>query len=163
MLLRIIHNLKSKSRKGFGIHSPFVYQFQREILNSKAWDCVLLSSNQRREKRILKVLIRMIKYFGLNKLLILSDVYQRQFNRHGLVYDNNPKENRKYDLLVLGATDFINESFVAKKSFVVLLGNQMEMKQNLFSQKCDVFLNLYSFGICVFREGLSHEEFKLKF
>lgn len=163
MFLRVIHNLKSKSRKGFGIHSPFVYQFQREILNSKARDYTWLSSNKRKQRRVFAMLIRMIKHFELSKLLIFSTHYQKEFEIEHLLYDSNPKQNTKYDLLVLDAMDSTTGSFLSRNSFVMLIGNQEQMNQNFFRQKCDVFLNLYDFGICIFREGLSRQEFDLKF
>lgn len=40
ILLRLLHIIKSDSNKGFGIHSPFVFDFVVNVLNEKRVLCV---------------------------------------------------------------------------------------------------------------------------
>ena len=58
ILLRLLHIIKSDNNKGFGIHSPFVFNFVVNVLNEKngyyAYSEIENVSSSSKQKKYLK-------------------------------------------------------------------------------------------------------------
>lgn len=156
---KILHNITAASRRGFGIHSPFVFHFQKEILNPK------FSINPfyiREHNKVLRMLLRMIAYFDLRMPLLLNSEYRKDLETYNINFSTLPVKSSGYDLVVLDANDFFDEDYLAEEAFVVLMGKHSSMQKNPLKHRCSVFLDMYNVGVCVFRSGLSRQEFKMK-
>lgn len=156
---RILHSLKASSRKGFGIHSPFVFRFQREILNSQA---AAGHSYAKECNKVLRMLLFMIAHFKLKMPLLLNGEYRKGFENYRVDFCTLPVKSKGYDLVVLDAEEFLDENHLKDEAFVVLTGKYDAIQKNPLKNRCSIFLDLYSAGVCVFRKGLSRQEFKLK-
>lgn len=158
LVQKIQHNFKAIPRKGFGIHSPFVFRFQREVLNPKRPQ----GQYAKESNKVLRMLLRMTAYFDLKNPLLLTNEYREGFENYQVDYSTLPVKSRGYDLVVLDALDFFDENYLSPNAFVVLTGKQENMQKNPLKRRCSVFLDLYSAGVCIFKKGLSQQEFKLK-
>lgn len=156
---KIIHRFTASSKKGFGIHSPFVFNFQRKVLNPNLRRGQFYSNEA---NKVLRLLLRMTSYFNLNAPLLLNSEYRHGFEGYEIDYGTLPIKSSGYDLVVLNADDFFDENYLADEAFVVLKGKHAHIEGNPLRNKCNVFLDLYDVGICVFKKGLSRQEFKMK-
>ncbi len=162
LIQKIRHRLKSHSKKGFGIHSPFVFEFQQKVLYSQKSEEGVLASYGKEQDKVLRLVLRMCEYFDLQNILLLAESYHKGFDRYSVRYDVQSTPDKKYELVVVNASEGFNAVRLAKKAFVVLIGAREELLENALRHKCEVFLDLYEIAICVFNEGLSKQEFKLR-
>ncbi len=163
LIQKLIHKLKSHPQKGFGIHSPFVFHFQREVLHPNKGSR-FYGEYAKEQDKVVRLLLRMRSYFNLDCLLILGDNYQRAFENYAIPYDTELASMKKYDWVLLNTKESFDVSYLADEAFVVLIGDRDReaLLENTLRKKCNVFLDLYEIAICVFNNGLSKQEFKLK-
>lgn len=159
---KLLHRLTALSRKGFGIHSPFIFNFQCKVLNPKKEDKTLYLQINKEPDKVLRSILRMQIYFDLHNSLVLVKKYQKGFEKYKVSYTAVPYTPQNYNLVVLDATRSFSEKWLQKEAFVVLSGTYKEILQHPLRKKCIVFLNLYYIGICIFKQGLSHQEFRLR-
>lgn len=160
---KILHKLKSRPKRGFGIHSPFVFCFQREVLHPKKKNARLLYKTYENEQdKILRLLLRIYTYYKVQEVFLGTEFAEKGFEKYGIAYDNELELSKKYKLAVIGTSSKLDENCLCNQAFVVLTGNRAQILENPLREQCDVFLDLYEIGICVFDKGLSKQEFKLK-
>lgn len=155
-----LHNLTASPKRGFGIHSPFVFRFQQEIVNAKGneEDTNYNGANY----KILRMLLRMHSFYSLKSPLLLSGTYREGFEQLRIPYSTLPIKRNGYDLVVLDSTDFFDENYLKQEAFVILTGNHEKMHSHPLKYRCNVFLDFYSAAVCVFNKGLSAQSFKMK-
>ncbi len=161
LVKKTIHKLLAHSKKGFGIHSPFVFRFQREVLHPNK-GARFYGEYAKEQNKVVRLLLRMRSYFNLDCLLVVGDTYQRVFENYAIPYDTELVSTKKYDWVLLNTTESFDVSCLADEAFVVLIGDREALLGNTLRKKCNVFLDLYEVAICVFNKGLSKQEFKLK-
>ncbi len=105
----------------------------------------------------------MLAYFDLKSPLLLKDKFCEEFFMRNIPYYISPEEVGKYDMVLMDSADSFEREYLAEKAFVILEGKRQEILKNPLRKNCEVFIDLYYVGICVFRKGLSKQEFKLKF
>ncbi len=159
---RLRHRFTALSRKGFGIHSPFIFDFQRKILHPKRQDKALYLQINKEKNMALRAVLRMQIYFNLSKILVCPKNWQKGFDQYGFAHDISPQNTQTYDCIVINATDNLAEKWLKEEAFVILIGEYNTVLQHQLRKKCNVFLDLYDIGICIFKKGLSKQEFKLR-
>ncbi len=162
LIEKIGHSLKSHSKRGFGIHSPFVFDFQQRVLHSQKKGESIFAGYSKEQDKVLRLVLRMCAYFNLQSILLLGELYCKGFDRYSIRYDAQVAAEKKYELVVVNASEDFNAVCLENKAFVVLTGGRRAILENPLRQKCEVFLDLYEIGVCVFNKGLSKQEFKLR-
>ncbi len=162
LIQKTIHNLKANSKKGFGIHSPFVFEFQQKVLHPQKKGENIFAGYSKEQDKTLRLLLRMRAYFDLENILLSAELYHKGFDRYSVRYDAQSAAEKKYELVVVNTSEDFNAINLAKEAFVVFTGERRAIMENVLRQKCEVFLDLYEIGICIFNRGLSKQEFKLK-
>ncbi len=162
MKQKLLHRLTALSRRGFGIHSPFIFDFQRNVLHPKKRNAQLYLPFHKEPNKVLKLLLRMRVYFHLGTPLVLTKQYQRGFDKYGIAYQTLQNPAQKYDWAVINATQPLSKNVLQKEAFVILTGAYKNIQKHSLKKQCTVFLDLYHIGICIFKKGLSQQEFKLR-
>ncbi len=158
---RLLHKLTAYSKKGYGIHSPFVFNFQRKIVHPQPHLGDIYLEYAAEKDKQLKLLLRIKSYYKLENLLLLTKQYQKEFEAYKINYDAVPQKKTQYNFIIADADQKIAKHFLKHGTFTVLLGENKKWMQNNVCKGCQVVLDFYSFGICIFNNGLSAEKFKL--
>ncbi len=158
---RLLHKLTALSKKGYGIHSPFVFDFQRKIVHPQRKLGNIYSEYSKEKDKTLRLLLRIKSYYKLDKLLLATKRYHEKFKEYNIDYDATAKKGTTYNYIIADATQEIPEDSLKHGTFVALLGKNKEIKQNNACKKCQVFLIFYDLALCIFNNDLSKEEFKL--
>ncbi len=162
MRQKLLHRLTTLSRRGFGIHSPFIFDFQRNVLHPKKRNAQLYLPFHKEPNKVLKLLLRMHVYFHLGTPLVLTKQYQIGFDKYRIAYQTSQNLVQKYDWVVMNAIQPLSKNVLQKEAFVILTGTYKDIQEHSLKKQCTVFLDLYHIGICIFKKGLSQQEFKLR-
>ncbi|PVX52559.1 hypothetical protein C7377_0886 [Balneicella halophila] len=154
----ISHRFASYSKKGYGIHSPFVYQFQKQILRPKGREKKIYGDEN---DKVLRMMLRMKHHYKLTDILLLNNNYYNSFDKYHLKYDKTPVLDKKYNLVILGKKDCFGKLSLSNEAFVISIGTRFINSDYSLREKCDFFLDLYKVRVFVFNNGFSHQEFKL--
>ncbi len=158
---RLLHKLTSLSPKGYGIHSPFIFNFQRKIVHPQPYLGDIYSEYSEEKDKILRLFLRIKSYYKLDNLLLLTKQYHKEFEAYKINYDAVPQKETQYNFIIADTDQRIAKLFLKHGTFIVLLGENKKWLQNSVCKDCQVVLDFYSFGICIFNNGLSTEKFKL--
>ncbi len=159
---KLLHILTAYSKKGYGIHSPFVFDFQRNITHPERKSGTIYSKYLEETDKILRLLLRTKAYYKLDELLLLTNQYHKKLEEYEINYDTVPQKETQYNLIIADAEQEIDKDFLKHGTFIALLRKNEELKRNNAYKECHVFLNFYDLGLCIFNTGLSKEEFKLR-
>ncbi len=159
---KLLHILTAYSKKGYGIHSPFVFDFQRNIIHPKRKSRTIYSEYLEEKDKVLRLLLRTKSYYKLDKLLLLTNQYHKKLKEYEINYDTIPQKKTQYNLIIADANQEIDKNFLKHGTFIALLRKNGKFNKNNAYKKCQVFLNFYDLGLCIFNSGLSKEEFKLR-
>ncbi len=130
MKQKLLHRLTALSRRGFGIHSPFVFDFQRKILHPKRQDKALYLQVNKEKNKALRAVLRMQIYFELSNTLVFPENWQKGFEQYGFAHDISPQNTQTYDCIVINATDNLAEKWLKKEAFVILTGEYNTVLQH---------------------------------
>ncbi len=157
---RLFHKLTAYSKKGYGIHSPFVFNFQRKIVHPQPCLGDIYSEYAAEKDKLLKLLLRIKSYYKLEKTLLLTHQYHKEFKKYKIQHATIQKKEIQYNYIIAESNRKIPKCLHKHGTFIVLLGKNKRWLQNSVCKDCQVILDFYSFGICIFNNGLSTEKFK---
>lgn len=161
MFKLLYHKLRAKRRAGFGIQSPFVFNFQKKILNTRKKDGNFFYEFQGEKDKSLRMILRMIRYYNLSEIANLSGRYLSDFERYGIYVDREIAPEKMYDLVITLDEFPAERKQFAELAFVVFLDT---MKQNNHPKKKQFkfFLYMYHISLGIVYDNYTHEEYRLK-
>lgn len=161
MLKLLRHKLRAKRRAGFGIQSPFVFNFQKKILNTRKQDGNLFYEFQGEKDKTLRMILRMIRYYTLVEIVDLTGNYIADFERYRISVDREMSPLKTYDLIITLDELSVDRERFSELAFVIFLnrvGQDNYPKKKMFK----FFLNMYSVSIGILYDNYTYEEYRLK-
>lgn len=163
--------LYSKSSRGFGVHSPFIFRFQTLVANPKRRDGKLRTEFLHIGNKQERLILRMLSYYDIQTVLVsknqpLKELICRYFPQVEIV-DSKPE---RADLVICNALDNTEETLPelkcdSKKEKWLVLMNKHEKGQDLWKKvkTSTINLDLYVMGISIFDSRKQKESFRLFF
>lgn len=161
MLKLLRHKLRAKRRAGFGIQSPFVFNFQKKILNTRKQDGNLFYEFQGEKDKTLRMILRMIRYYTLVEIVDLTGNYIADFERYRISVDREMSPLKTYDLIITLDELSVDRERFSELAFAIFLnrvGQDNYPKKKMFK----FFLNMYSVSIGILYDNYTYEEYRLK-
>ena len=165
ILLRLLHRIKSDSNKGFGIHSPFVFNFVVNVLNEKngyyAYSEIENVSSSSKQKKYLKLLYRIINYYRVRNILIVG-------NDGGVLLDKiipfcPGLYIKRIDIYVAVDNNDIHCSF--SRDTIIVIENLFDYRQHWKSVKIAeipaIFIDFFDFGIIFAKNNFIKQFYRL--
>lgn len=170
--LRLKHNLTADSRRGFGVHSPFMFDFLGNVLNEEsgyyAYDEIERLYSLPQEQDFAKLLYRIIQYYGIKKisLLGLPKTFEPLINLcNGVELGNFGVKNS--DLAFLDVSDLAELDSFGEKLTVVFIEKpflQQKLWQKFISEsKSNIFVDCFKFSIIFANQKFQKQLYKIKF
>ncbi len=174
-LRRIRHRLHSDSSKGFGIHSPFVFDFLTDVLNEEYQyyayaDIDAMSEDVARAKR-LKLLYMMSNYYNSKRVLFVGDwdkeehIFQKSLSIPIVKVDKIDADIdfTQYDFLLFDRNNFpLPDYSFTKDSIIVvddLIYNSDNWENYINTKQNHIFMDFCSFGIIFARDSFQKYKF----
>lgn len=178
ILLRLLHIIKSDSNKGFGIHSPFVFDFVVNVLNEKngyyAYSEIENVSSSSKQTKYLKLLYRIINYYRVRNILIVG-------NDGGVLLDKiipfcpSLYIKRIDNLAQIGNVDNYDFIYVAvdtndihcsfSRDTIIVIENLFDYRQHWKSVKIAeipaIFIDFFDFGIIFAKNNFIKQFYRL--
>ncbi len=169
---RLRHNLTADSRRGFGVHSPFMFDFLENVLNEEcgyyAYARIEDLYPQPQEQNFAKLLYRIIQYYGLKKTSRLG--LPKAFEP--LIYlcegvEVGDFESQQSDLMFLGVSDLNKLENLCEEQVVVFVEKPFLRQKQWLSfvskAKNGIFVDCFDFSIIFANQKFQKQLYKIKF
>ena len=168
ILLRLLHRIKSDSNKGFGIHSPFVFDFVVNVLNEKngyyAYSEIENVSSSSKQKKYLKLLYRIINYYRVCNILIVGNDGDVLLDKI-IPFCPNLYIKRIDNLAHIGNVDNYDIHCSFSRDTIIVIENLFDYRQHWKSVKIAeipaIFIDFFDFGIIFAKNNFIKQFYRL--
>lgn len=174
---RFIHRISSVSNGGFGIHSPFVFDFVVNVLNEQnayyAYDNIEKMTDDNGEKHYLKFLYRVLNYYRYRRVLLVGNSPNVEkllrFCPEIQVYkvDNLQSANfdKSYDLIYFSPNTFLNSVLDVLQDITIwidgICGDSRIWSLIKANEKMRISIDFFDFGIIFAKNKFQKQFYKL--
>ena len=177
----LIYKLTSRYRKGFGVHSPFVFDFINNVLNEKNpyYTYPQIDALNYKYKQINRLLFRMVSYYKCKNILIIgeNDDFQkviRLINNNIMIEQGSEVKFANSDFIYIAEKelkkidDFYKNNF-SKDLIIICQGIYNNHKNKILWNKLlqnnfpQILIDIFEIGIIFVRKDLKQQFFKIIF
>lgn len=141
---RLKHAVRFRHKRGFGVHSPFMFNLIMNVLRDKERKFIYpeqaerLSGIRYRERKFYRLMCRLVNYLEVKNVLCLSAkpenvlLYLSEAGEHAEIVKNKPD--------LLPEADFI---YIGRDARTLLQGNSLNFDENMHLPVCVVIADIY--------------------
>lgn len=178
-LNRLQHRFSADSRKGFGIHSPFVFDFIVNVLNEQniyyAYENIAEIADNSDEERYLRFFYRVVNYYRFRQVLLIGNCpkieallrFCPSVEVDRCDAELSDKLTRHNDLIFFAPNAFINPKIEMLADttlwFEGVCGDKKIWKTIREDEKMKISIDFFDFGIIFAKNNFQKQFYKLTF
>ncbi len=175
ILARLRHRITSNSSKGFGIHSPFVFDFITNVVNEKnpyySYKAIENIAHSDKEEKYLKLIYRIINYYKRKNVLFISrdkDIERLLGLCENINVDMTGRDNIDgYDFVYIADIGTLPDESIQSSDVIICINNiynnskQWNRLKRIGRSK--IFIDFFDFGIIFAKNNFQTQIYKLTF
>ena len=175
ILARLRHRITSNSSKGFGIHSPFMFDFITNVVNEKnpyySYKEIENRAQSNKEEKYLKLIYRIINYYKIKNVLFLGqDKYTERLLGlcKNINIDTTGRDNIDgYDFVYIADIGTLPDESI-QSSDVIICINNIYNNSKLWNRLkrigiSKIFIDFFDFGIIFAKNNFQTQIYKITF
>ena len=175
ILARLRHRITSNSSKGFGIHSPFMFDFITNVVNEKnpyySYKEIENIAQSNKEKKYLKLIYRIINYYKIKNVLFIGrdkDIERLLGPCENINVDMMGRDNIDgYDFVYIADIGTLPDESIQSSDVIICINNiynnskQWNRLKRIGTSK--IFIDFFDFGIIFAKNNFQTQIYKLTF